>query len=177
MMRLSLILAGLWFFFKLIMLQLNYDSERVGVMLNLLFLVVIIYIAIRSLKKDLGFFDMLKAGMRPAAIYILLICVAIFIFYKWCDPGYMPGVIETNLQQLEETIVSEGGFEAFAKKNAPIEANSQEEYIESQRENFGLLFSPFARASQSLLALTMLALIYTLMMIGVYKIGRKFIKE
>ncbi|NNK80622.1 MAG: DUF4199 domain-containing protein [Flavobacteriales bacterium] len=176
-MKLPVILAGLWFVFKLVMLQLNFDSERVGVMLNLLFLVAIIFISVRKLKEDSGFFEMIKSGMRPAAIYILLICVAIFIFYKWLDPGYMPGVIETNLQQLEESIISEGGFEAFAKKNAPIEADSLEDYIETQRQNFGLLFSPFARASQSLLALTMLALVYSLMMIGVYKIGKKFIKE
>jgi hypothetical protein len=120
---------------------------------------------------------MLKAGMRPAAIYILLICISIFCYYQWLEPGYMPGVIESNLQALEQTIASEGGFDAFAAKNGPLESSTQEDYITAQRESFGMLFSPFARTSQSLLALTMLALVYSMMMIGVYKVGRIFIKE
>lgn len=176
-MRLSIILVFVWLVFKSAMLQFGYESERIGVILNILFLVIIIFMAVRNLRKDLAFFEMLKAGMRPAAVYIILITLAIFIYYSWLDPGHMPGVIESNIDAIEQTIDDEGGYEAFAKNHGPLESADRGEYLEKQREGFQMLFSPFARASQSLLALTMLALIYSLMMIGFYKVGKRFIQE
>ena len=176
-MRLPILLAFLWLVFKTASFQFGYESERTGVIINVLFLVIIIFMAVRNLKRDMAFFEMIKAGMRPAAVYVILICFAIFAYYAWLDPGSMPGAVETNLQAVEQTIEAQGGFEEFAKNMGPLEAQTKEDYMLKQRETFEMIFSPFSRASQSLLALTMLALFYSLLMIGVYKIAKKFIPE
>lgn len=176
-MRLPIILAFIWLVFKTASLQFAYESERTGVIVNVLFLVIIIFMAVRNLRQDMAFFEMIKAGMRPAAFYVILICFAIFAYYAWLDPGFMPGAVQRNLDAVALAIEAEGGFDEFAQNKGPLEAQSQAEYLIKQRETFEMIFSPFSRASQSLLALTMLALFYSLLMVGVYKITRRFIPE
>jgi hypothetical protein len=176
-MRLPIILVFLWAVFKTAMLQFGQDSERIGVILNILFIVIIIFMAIRKLKGDYGFFEMIKAGMRPAALYIVLVTIMIFVYYSFLDPGFMPGVVETNMESVQNAIVQEGGFDSFAENHGPLESTNEADYLSKQRETFEMMFSPFARASQSLLALTMLGLFYSLLMVGVYKVARRFIPE
>lgn len=176
-MKLPAILAFVWLVIKSALLQFGMNDEKYGVMMNLFFLVLVIFLAIRSLKEDVDFFPMLKTGMRPAAIYIILVTAGIFIYYQWMDPGYMPGAIQKSVDSIELAIEDEGGFEKFKAGNPTVKEDDMDSYIKTQRENLGTLFSPFGRASQSLLALTMMAFLYTLMMVGVYKIGKKFIQK
>ncbi len=176
-MKLPAILAFVWLAIKSVLFQMGMNDEKYGVMLNLFFLVVVIFLAIRALRQDADFFPMLKTGMRPAAVYIILVTAAIFIYYQWMDPGYMPGAIQKSIDSIELAIEEEGGFQQFKATHPAVQEENLIDYLDTQRSNLGTLFSPFGRASQSLLALTMMAFLYTLMMVGVYKIGQKFIQK
>jgi hypothetical protein len=54
-MKLSAILAFVWLVLKVIMLQMNVADEKYGVMLNLFFLVIVIFVSVRNQQGQRDF--------------------------------------------------------------------------------------------------------------------------
>ena len=179
-MKLSALLAFVWLVLKVVMLQMNISEERYGVMLNLFFLVVIIFIAIRNLQGERDFLTLIKAAMRPAAFYVVCVCAAIFIYYQWLDPGYLPGALERLVTDEQSYIESVGGFEVYRDTNERVTAATETEHLNLMRESFGgfiSLFSPYVRASIALLTLTFFSLFYSLFMVAILLLAHRLLKK
>ncbi len=179
-MKLPVILAFVWLVLKVVMLQMNVAEEKYGVMLNLLFIVIVIFVAIRDLKGERDFVTLIKAAMRPAALYVVCACVAIFIYYQWLDPGYLPGAMERVIVIEQGLIDSAGGYEAYRDANVQVKAASESEHLQIIRDSFGgfiSLFSPYGRASIALLTLTFFAVFYSLFMVSILLLAHRYLKK
>jgi len=179
-MKIPAILAFVWLVLKVVMLQMNVAEEKYGVMLNLLFIVVIIFMAIRDSKGERDFITLIKAAMRPAAFYVVCVCVAIFIYYQWLDPGYLPGALERLITDEQSHIESVGGYEMYRDANIQVKAATETEHLQTMRDSFGgfiSLFSPYGRASIALLTLTFFAVFYSLFMVSILLLAHRYIKK
>jgi len=122
-------------------------------------------------------FHLLKAGMRPAALYVIFITVAIFSYYKFLDADFFENKLETVLIETKANISNEGGWEAFSKKASLDEEIDQDSFLQDQEDSLrNIMFSALPQASYSLLALTMTALFYSLLMALFFKLMSKHFK-
>ena len=179
-MKLPVILASLWLVIKIVLLQFGYPQDRYGVMLNLLFVIFIVFTGVRKTQGLKEVVPMIKSAMRPAAVYVILVSIFIFIYYSFIDSTYLSSVFDNTIKDLEQAIVDAGGFEEFRKGLSGSTASTKEAYITEFRENAGgmiSLFSPYGRASIALMLLTFFALFYTLFTVGVFKLAMKFMKR
>ena len=179
-MKLPAILAFVWLVLKVIMLQMNGADEKYGVMLNLFFLVIVIFASVRNQQGQGDFVTLVKAAMRPAAFYVVCVCAAIFIYYQWLDPGYLPGTLERMITDEQAHIESVGGFDAYRDANERVTAATEPEHLQLMRDSFGgfiSLFSPYGRASIALLTLTFFALFYSLFMVAIHMLALRYLKK
>jgi hypothetical protein len=177
-MKLSAILATLWLAIKIGLLQYGYPEDRYGVILNLVFIILIVFVGVRNTEGTKEVVPMIKSAMRPAAVYVILVSIFVFAYYSFVDPGYLPSVFDRTIQDVEQAIADEGGFEEFRKGLTGSNASTKEEYVAEFKNNAGgmiSLFSPYGRASIALMLLTFFALFYTLFMVGVFKLAMRLI--
>ncbi len=159
---------------------MNMALEEYGIALNLLFIIVVIFVAIRNLQGEKDFGVLVKSAMRPAAFYVVCACLAIFIYYQWLDPGYLSGALERAMTDQESFIESKGGFEEFKEGVSGIKEDTKEEYLLAQRDRMGGIITPFSsfgRASIALITLTFFALFYSLFMVSILLLAHRFIKK
>lgn len=169
---LPVLLAASWLALKVVLFYTGWvsDTFQAGVFLNLLFLVVLIYAAIRRSTVGGTFFDLVKASMRPAAMYVVLVSIGIFIYYSYLDDGFMDHRLEEAITSLEVYIEDNGGFEAYRETDPSITELDKESYLRKRREELGqYIFSPFAQTSYSILALTVIAFLYSLFMSSLFR--------
>jgi len=179
-MKLPVILAFVWLVFKVVMLQLGMNEDKYGVMLNLFLIVLIIFISVKNAAGERSFINLVKAALRPAALYVVCACIAIFIYYQFLDPGYLSGALERLVTDEQNKIEAVGGFAEFKAANEGVESNSLNEHLQVVRESFGgfiSLFSPYGRASIALLTLTFFAVFYSLFMVAIHMAALRFIKK
>lgn len=179
-MRTAVILAIVWLGAKIAMLYNGIVDERIGISLNLLFIIIIIFLALRSRAGNIDFVSLVKTAMRPAAVYVVLASIAIFAYYNWVDPNYLPNALDKAIADQAELIESKGGFQQFKKGVPGIKEGNAEEYLLEQRARMSGFVSPFSaygRASIALLTLTFFAGFYSLFMVALLLIAHKYLKK
>lgn len=161
----AIILAIAWFLIRMALARFDlFDNVFTpSLMVNLLFMVMVIYAAIGKLRNtELSFLDIAKAGMRNASTYAFMVAVLMFCYYQFIDDQFIPGQIAEVNQAMELQIEEKGGWEQvrgeFTQENL-----TQEEYFESQKEQVASLFSPWFLSSSALFAMVLGGVIYSLL--------------
>ena len=179
-MQLPFLFALTWLALKVMIFYTSWieDTMRAGIMLNLLFLVILVYVGVKK-GSETGkeTFHLLKAGMRPAAMYVIFITVAIFCYYKFLDADFFDNRLEQVMTETKAGIQSQGGWEEFSKTDGIEKGMSEGAFLEQQESSLRkVFFSALPQASYSLLALTMTALFYSLLMSFFFKFLAKQFK-
>jgi len=156
--------ALLWFAVRLILHTTDWveDELTISVMVNLFFLVMLIYKAIRDAHNpSLPFIEVAKAGMRQASLYAFVVAVLIFVFYQFIDTDFVSENVDRYQQAQVEGLEEIGGWEKVKAENPAIGDQSMEEYLDEQRTTAIELFSPWFIASTSLFVMVFGGLIYS----------------
>ncbi len=163
------IIAKLIFFFA----KSNIRWEA-GIILNLVLLPVLIFLGIRitrKLQKEkvYVFIDDLKAGMRPAALYSLIIGVFLLIYYSRIDAVFINDLRNDRVEILEKEIDRQGGWQEFKQNDEDLIQQTREEYIEQMTENIHMIISPFSAATASIIGLMLISFLYSLLLAIYYR--------
>lgn len=131
----------------------------------LMFIVLVIsYLGVRKVHQQipqvLPVVFSLKAGMRPGALYALIISVFTFVFYKWINPLFFSTMIEERAAKIKAGAVEAG------KSTHEIEAILKGFYEFSE-----MVFSPVQWASFTLFGMIFLCGFYSFILALV---ARKF---
>ncbi|MDA0713907.1 MAG: DUF4199 family protein [Bacteroidetes bacterium] len=179
-MRIPLLFALTWMVVKIIIFYTSIvtDTLQAGIFLNLLFIAILVYSGVRKgAATSMELFHLLKAGMRPAATYVLLVSIGIFCYYKFLDADFFESRLEEVVIQTQKGIESAGGWEAFRKSENVDPSMDKESFLEEQRTSLGrILFSALPQASYSLLALTMTAFFYSFITSFIFKGMQRYLK-
>ena len=148
-------------------------------MLNLLFLVILVYVGVkRGAENGKETFHLLKSGMLPAAIYVIMVTVAIFSYYKFLDTDFFDSRLDQVMIETKAGIEQNGGWEEFSKTDGIEKGMKEDEFLTNQENSLRrVFFSPLPQASYSLLALTITALFYSLLMSLFFKFMAGRFKE
>lgn len=175
--RIGALLGLLWVVLKTVLFNLNVDPDtsfNIGVSVNLLLLLIVIFLAVRMHFKSAVrtlFLDNVKAGMKQAAIYVVIVSGFIFIHYRWIDPQFLPHKIETRVEAAVERIESQGGWGQF-KENANDERLDQityDDYLDDMRDSGQTFLNPAMALLIALVSLMSLSFLYTLALSALYR--------
>src|SRR5690606_7317115 len=88
---------------KLILFKLDLDLQKnamYSAFFNLLVISVGTFFAVRQFKiraaRPTKFQEDVKAGMRTAALYALLMTIFVFVYYSYIDAGFFTKMIESR---------------------------------------------------------------------------------
>jgi hypothetical protein len=180
-MQLPMLFALTWLCVKVVIFYTSWieDTMRAGIMLNLLFLVILVYVGVKKgAENGKETFHLLKSGMRPAAIYVIMITVAIFSYYKFLDTDFFDTRLDQVMIETNAGIEQNGGWAEFSKTDGIEKETTQEEFLSNQESSLRkVFFSPLPQASYSLLALTLTAIFYSLLMSLFFKFMASRFKE
>ena len=173
--RIGLMIAVGWVLIKLVLFNLEVDHAfEIGAGVNILFLLIVIFVAIRAHFQQGGrtlFLDDVKAGMRQAGVYALIVSGFIFAYYKWIDADYLPDLIDARVESAATEIEKAGGWEAYVEKmNDPVlEEVTFADYLDDVRETGEQMITPGTALGLSLVALVSISFFYALIIAALYR--------
>ena len=117
------------------------------------------------------YLDDVKAGMRQAGVYALIVSGFIFAYYKWIDADYLPDMIETRVASADSEIDKAGGWDAYVESmNDPVlEEITKDDYLDDVRNTGETMINPGFALGMSLVALVSLSFLYSLLLAAVYR--------
>jgi hypothetical protein len=170
------IFALLWIILKLALFLMKLDFRwELGIILNLMMLPVVIYFGIRLFRKrqkpgqTAVFIEDLKAAMRPAALYSLIIGLFLFIYYAKIDDIFISDLRNDRIEILQDAIDDAGGWKEYKQRSEEMVSYTEEEYLDKVSENINMIISPFSAATASLIGLMLLSFLYSLLFTIFYR--------
>lgn len=163
---LAIVLGVLWLLLRILWyaLGLGKTGFHLGVLVNMLFLIVIPFRALFLTRNadDLGLFADVKQALRPSVAYVILVTGLIFVYYNFADPGYVEALRSEAEQTLVASVPDEATYEALQKQDPALKGISRDEYLKRSREGLNTVYSPGLQTTMSLVALSIVAAIYGL---------------
>jgi len=152
-------LAIVWLAVKILLFNLYPDKDlfMVGMGMNVIFIMLIVLLNLRKKFSDNSFLIQFKEVLKPAAFYILLVGISIFVYYQFVDDQFIPNKIELSKTGLIEAVELEGGFEKFKEANPGIKQDTLEDFLKYKSENTPAFLSAQGQALFSVLSMLMLA--------------------
>jgi len=143
------------------------SAQNTGVLMNILFILLLVFLGISMHYKRLqgqpsGFFDDLKACMKPALIYVLMSVIFIGAFYAWMSDD-IEELRAAYIQSFQDGIQNESNRNEFLIQHPELKGKSMDELIEMNRENVEQNVSVQTRILGSSLALTFVAFGYSIL--------------
>ncbi|MCC6600910.1 MAG: hypothetical protein IT223_09590 [Crocinitomicaceae bacterium] len=171
-------LAVVWLLVRLVggglLFDGDYDKGRtLGVMTNLLFILLVIFIAIVQVNKknstdNRTFFSDIKSVMTESTKYVLGVVLAIGIFYS-----VMSNELEKKRlydhAQIEMAVDTPEKLEKLKAENPMLKDISKEKIIESATARTDVFTSLKMIIPSSLLVLLMVSLLYSLLAVAVFR--------
>lgn len=165
MKKAHIILPFVWLLFRITIWKSGIfeNALSASIMCNLLLLIVVVYIGIgRYRNTQASTLEIAKEGMRKAALYSLVVCALIFVYYQFIDTEFYSQRVGQIISLQQEKVESEGGWEAVRSQLAPRSETTESEYWEEQTSALKQFSSPWSIASISLLILVFGGAIYSL---------------
>jgi len=162
--KFAVIFAFSWAILKLILFNtsLRETSFEIGIMANMLFMILAIFLTLYSTNDSGSFLSDFKVGMQATAKYAIIIGLVIFVYYKFIDVDFFEKrIIERQNIELKK-IKEIDGFENFVSKNPDYKGMSQNDYLERLEEQDRALQSPGTQFTLSVFGMIFLGLIYSL---------------
>lgn len=163
------ILALLWLVIRFVLGE-NWDVEKAqnaGVLSNILFILLLVFLGINSQYRllkgmDSSFFDDFKACMKPAMLYVLVVVTCIGVYYAWLSDDIQE-LRTAYIETFNAGIVDEANRMKFLAEHPDLTGKSVEELITMNRENVERNVSVQTRLIGGLLALTFIGFAYSLL--------------
>ena len=178
--RIGLVSALIWITSKMILFNLNVkNSFEIGVGLNILLLLIVIFISVRRhflSKKSVLYLDDVKAGMKQAGVYALLVSLFVFTYYKWIDKSFLANHLEKRVEAEDNRIEKQGGWEIFVENSQDdhLKSMSKADYLDDFKDSAKQFFHPGFILTVSLAAMISIGFLYTLIITLFY---RRFISK
>ncbi|HLP11357.1 MAG TPA: hypothetical protein VK177_05435 [Flavobacteriales bacterium] len=107
----------------------------------------------------------IKAGMRGGAIYAIVVSIFVFFYYNNIDKKFGEDKVKERVQWAEKM-----DFKQIQKDNPDSwGSRSRGDFIDEQRENAQLFFSPFMITTVTLISLIIVSMIYSVVMNVIFK--------
>lgn len=151
------------------------DRWEIGVALNLLFVLLAIFRGIRhnhrTQEPPIIFPSDLKAGIRPAAVYTIILTGFIFVYYNYIDFEFIEDMRRERIEVAAEEIEIAGGWEEFKEEvsDPQLEDFSKEDYLDQIEDNVSTFISPGSASTISLFGLLAISFVYTLILAILYR--------
>jgi hypothetical protein len=176
--RLPWIFALLWLIVRWI-LGNNLDVESAqngGVLLNILFILVLVFLAINNHYRSLqgrksGFLEDMKSCLKPTLLYVLTVIVFIGVYYAWLSDDIQE-LRSAYIEVFNEGIIDETNRTNFLTEHPELLDKSVEELMAMNRDNIERSISVQTRIMGGSLALTFIAIAYGLLAVIIW---RKFL--
>ena len=180
--KIGLISALSWIVASLILVNTGIDyAYRISAGLSLLFLLIAIFIAVRNHFGQDGrtlYLDDVKAAMRQAAIFVLLVSGFTFVYFRFINPEVLSNKVERDMAISRAEIEEAGGWEAFveehAEQNPTLKEKSMEDHLDDLQERKEMIISAGSAFLGSLVSLLSISFIYSLIITLIY---RKFLAK
>lgn len=99
----------------------------------------------RAAAPVTNFLEDMKLALRPAVVFAVGLAAIVMLYYSTVDTEFFEGRIEQGMELVSQTDRS------LLPDGHPNKALSDEEFIERQRENMKLVYSPFPHATWTLI--------------------------
>ncbi|HYG52158.1 MAG TPA: hypothetical protein VD905_14705 [Flavobacteriales bacterium] len=107
----------------------------------------------------------IKAGIRGGAIYALVVSIFVFFYYNNIDKKFGQDKIKERVQWAEKM-----DFKQVQRDNPDAWGNrSRGDFIDEQKANAELFFSPFMITTVTLISLMIVSMIYAVVMNIIFK--------
>lgn len=110
--------------------------------------------------------DKIRAGMRSGMVYALFTALFVFVYYKSIDPMFTYKRIKERVE-----VASKMDFAKIQKENPEKYGNkSRNDFIQDEREQSELWYSPFMNATLTLTGLMVCSLFYSIILSFFFKL-------
>lgn len=171
----GIISALCWITLKLsfFYLELFSDSITVGVLTNILGVLIAISVGLflqkmRDTDETNALLDM-KNAMSAGVPYVVMVSVFIYFFYAKINPEYDRHQISENEVAIEKMVNDPKQLDAFRKTHEDAEVMTKEEIEAKLKESNRQGAAPGFRATLSVLALLVLATLYSILVTIIYR--------
>ncbi len=165
---LAIALAFLWLLLRFLAYKagLGQMAFHIGVLLNMFFLVIIPFVALRrsiiqSTERQSFIVD-LRSALRPGILYVIMVTAMIYVFYQYIDPGFTQSKRDIAEKQLMEYVPDEASYAAIQKDDIGLKGISREQYLDKSRKGFDMIYATGLQTGGSFIALTFTSIIYGL---------------
>ncbi|MFI5204923.1 MAG: DUF4199 domain-containing protein [Flavobacteriales bacterium] len=110
--------------------------------------------------------DRIRAGMRSGMVYALFTALFVFVYYKSIDPMFTYNRIKERVavaEKLEFSKIQKDNPEKYGNK-------SRNDFIQDEREQAELWYSPFMNATLTLTGLMVCSLFYSIILSFFFKL-------
>lgn len=162
----AVIFAACFVIFKLIFFNtgLHDNNYVVVVFANILFVVLAMIFGLRFARKDnpeenRTYTQHVKTSMRAASLYAILISAFSYLYYSKIDQGFVQHRIEERMELARNV-----DFAELQKMNPEkLQGKNREDFLQAEKENAELWFSPFFLSTLTLMGLILISLFYSLL--------------
>lgn len=109
--------------------------------------------------------DRIKAGMRGGAVYAIIVSTFVYFYYNNIDKKFFEDKVKARVE-----LATKVNFPELQKNNLDKLANSNHaDFIDEERKQAELWFSPFMVSTLTLVSLIICAMIYSLVLNIIFK--------
>lgn len=161
--RIALIFALLFVILKLTLFNMGKHEDLYVVVVfgNIFFILMTMIFGLRTWKKanpgKRSYTDDVKITMQGAVLYVVLVSAFAYLYYTGIDKQF----IATRIQERVE-IAEKADFDELQKKHPEkLSGKTREDFIDEEREQAILWYSPFFMSTLMLMAGLIISLFYS----------------
>lgn len=174
-LKIGLLFAAIWIAFKLIFFATGWVGYDVvpSVMLNILCLLLAIavglYLHKRTSDPEANALSDIKNGLTAGLPYALIVSTFLYFYYEKIDPDFTAHQVSERSYELEKMLDDPTRLKEIKESNSDFEVMTKEEILEKGREQIESNYSPKFTMTVSLLALLLLATLYSILITVIYR--------
>lgn len=172
----AVIFSMLFIITKLVLFNtgLHESNYILVVFANILFVLLAMIMGLRMNTKanpsEKNYTELVKISMRSAALYALLVSAFAYLYYTKIDPDFINSRVEERM-----VLARAADFDQL-KKDHPekLEGKNREDFLNDEKSNAELWFSPFFLSTLTLVGLILISLFYSFFIAWFWK---KFLEK
>lgn len=150
-----------------------HDSISATVLLNILFLLSAIAIALYQVKRyqseENSFLGDIKSGLKAGVPYTILVSVFIYFYYGSINPDFNKRQIEKVEAKIEKVFQNPVEYQKLKNSNPSFEVMSKEELMKEMKTGPKSFYAAGATMTLSLLAMLLLSTLYSILVSVIYR--------
>jgi type IV secretory pathway TrbF-like protein len=149
---------------------LHYTNYNLVILTNIVCVLLAVGLAMYMARDKNGKLlalglDRIKAGMRGGAVYAIIVSTFVYFYYNNIDKKFFKDKIKARVE-----LATKADFPTLQKNNPDKLANkTHADFIDDEREQAELWFSPFMVCTLTLVALMVCSMVYSLVLNVIFK--------